>query len=88
MQQIGLRERGIYAFPDGTRVVVRADEPNKTALYYLSDWELFGGGEVEAERNAPAFRVVEADDDGQIFRFGIPTRGHLYDLTDSGRTAR
>ena len=88
MLQVGIREYGIYTFPDGTRVIARSREPVGTLLYYLSDWQLFGGREVEAERNAPAFRIVEADHAGQIFRFGMRTRWHLDDLSDTGQTAR
>ena len=88
MQVIHIRERGIYSFPDGTLVVAQPREPSGTLLFYLSDWEVFGGAEVQAERNATAFRIIEANADGQILRFGIPTRWQLDDLSDTGRTAR
>ena len=88
MQVIHIRERGIYSFPDGTLVVAQPREPSATLLFYLSDWEVFGGAEVQAERNATAFRIIEANADGQILRFGIPTRWQLDDLSDTGRTAR
>ncbi len=88
IQHTGLREHGVYSFPDGTQVVSRAREAGGSVLYYLADWELFGSFEVEAERNAPAFRIVEANSMGQIFRFGLPTQWYLDDLTDTGHTAK
>ena len=86
MHWLELRQHGVYKFPDGTQIVACPCASNRHALYYLSDWKLFGAGEVKADLNAPAFRIVEANSAGQIFRFGMPTRWYLNDLTDTGRT--
>ncbi|HVF50225.1 MAG TPA: hypothetical protein VNA19_09080 [Pyrinomonadaceae bacterium] len=87
MQGIGLREHGIYAFPDGTQVVACTDESGRTVLYYLTDWRLFGGDEVCSEQNAAAFRIFAASPSNLITRLGQPTRWTLRDLSDTGRTA-
>ena len=87
LQRIQLRTHGVYSFPDGTEVVACERDHAGPSLYYLSDWNLYGADEVEAEQNAPAFRLLEADSSGLIFRFGMPTRWSLEDLIDTGRTA-
>lgn len=85
---VELRDRGIYAFPDGTQVVACAHARDGSYLYYLRDWKLYGAGEVEAERNALAFRLLETDRGGQILMYGYPTRWSVVDLAYTGRTAR
>lgn len=87
MHRIELRERGIYALPDGTQVVACTDESGHTILYYLTDWRLFGGDEVCSEHNAAAFRIFVANPSNLITRLGQPTRWNLRDLSDTGRTA-
>ena len=83
-----LKERGIYAFPDGTQVVACAHDEHGSRLYYLKDWKLYGSLEVVAERNAPAFRLLEIDKAGRILMYGYPTRWTVEDLVDTGRVAR
>ncbi len=83
-----MREHGIYVFPDGTQVVACIGENSRTILYYWDDWKLYGAATVEAESNAPAFRLLEANQMGQITRFSAPTRWHLDDLADTGQTAK
>jgi len=82
-----LKERGIYAFPDGTQVVACANDRRGALLYYLRDWKLYGGHEVVAERNATAFRLLETDNAGRILMYGYPTRWTIEDLVDTGRVA-
>jgi hypothetical protein len=82
-----LKEHGIYAFPDGTQVVACASDTRCALLYYLRDWKLYGGKEVIAERNAPAFRLLETDHAGRILMYGCPTRWNIKDLVDTGRVA-
>lgn len=82
-----LRERGIYAFPDGTQVVVCAADGYASLLYYLKDWKLYGALEVLAERNATAFRLLETDHAGRILMYGYPTRWTVEDLVDTGHIA-
>jgi hypothetical protein len=82
-----LKEHGIYAFPDGTQVVACGHETRGPLLYYLKDWKLYGGSEVVAERNAPAFRLLETDDAGRILMYGYPTRWTIEDLVDTGCVA-
>jgi hypothetical protein len=86
-QAAALREHGIYVLPDGTQVVLCAGTTSQTVLYYLTDWKLFGE-EVTAERNAVPFRILAANDIGAIRKLGQPTRWHLDDLIDTGRTAK
>jgi hypothetical protein len=83
-----LKEHGIYAFPDGTQVVACAHDVHGSLLYYLRDWKIYGGSEVVAERNAPAFRLLETDSTGRILMYGYPTRWTIEDLVDTGRVAR
>ncbi|HEX8142132.1 MAG TPA: hypothetical protein VF553_06010 [Pyrinomonadaceae bacterium] len=86
--EISLKERGIYAFPDGTQVVACPADGQGSRLYYLRDWKLYGAGEVVAERNAPAFRLLETDSEGRILMYGYPTRWTIEDLVYTGRVAR
>jgi hypothetical protein len=79
-----LKERGIYAFPDGTQVVACAAEGCVSLLYYLKDWKLHGESEVLAERNATAFRLLETDHVGRILMYGYPTNWTVADLIDTG----
>lgn len=83
-----LKDQGIYVFPDGTQVVACAGDARGAVLYYLRDWRLYGADEVRASRNAPAFRLLEADHAGRILMYGYPTRWRVEDLTDTGRVAR
>lgn len=88
MPSVALRDRGIYALPDGTQVVVCTDSASgATILYYLTDWRLFGGEEIRAERNASTFRILHTSPADLIYRLGQPTRWNLQDLLDTGRTA-
>jgi hypothetical protein len=87
MREISLKERGIYAFPDGTQVVVCSDDRDGSVLYYLRDWKLYGAQEVAAEHNAPAFRLLEANPAGSILMYGYPTHWTIKDLVDTGRVA-
>jgi hypothetical protein len=82
-----LKERGIYAFPDGTQVVACAAGGRGALLYYLKDWKLYGAMEVLAERNATAFRLLETDHAGRILMYGYPTSWTVEDLVDTGRVA-
>ena len=83
-----LKERGIYAFPDGTQVVACVGDGCGSLLYYLKDWKLYGAPEVLAERNATAFRLLATDGAGRILMYGYPTRWTVKDLIDTGRVAR
>jgi hypothetical protein len=87
MQMVGLRERGIYALPNGTQVVACTDASGFTVLYYLTDWKLFGGDEVCSEHNAAAFRIFQTNSANLILRLGQPTTWNLHDLSDTGHTA-
>jgi hypothetical protein len=82
-----LKERGIYAFPDGTQVVACGADGRGSLLYYLKDWKLYGAPEVLAESNATAFRLLKTDHAGRILMFGYPTRWTVEDLVDTGRFA-
>ncbi|HYO62866.1 MAG TPA: hypothetical protein VER08_04340 [Pyrinomonadaceae bacterium] len=82
-----LRECGVYALPDGTRVVACSGGGERPALFYLTDWKLFGGEELCGAPRSSAFRILEAGPDGLIRRLGRPTDWQLADLEDTGRTA-
>ncbi|HEV2912781.1 MAG TPA: hypothetical protein VGX92_05635 [Pyrinomonadaceae bacterium] len=86
-RKVPLKEQGIYAFPDGTQVVACAGDGRGLVLYYLRDWKLYGAKEVLAERNAAAFRLLEANPTGSILIYGYPTRWTVEDLVDTGRVA-
>ncbi|HYY55929.1 MAG TPA: hypothetical protein VE842_01290 [Pyrinomonadaceae bacterium] len=87
IHEVPLKEQGIYAFPDGTQVVACAVGEHGLVLYYLRDWKLYGAAEVLAERNAAAFRLLEANPAGSILMYGYPTRWTVKDLVDTGRVA-
>jgi len=88
-REIILKEQGIYAFPDGTQVVAcDSRDGRRLVLYYLRDWKLYGADVVVAERNAPAFRLLEADMAGSIHMYGYPTCWTVEDLVDTGRIAQ
>jgi hypothetical protein len=76
MQQINLRERGIYTLPDGREFVVHAVFRGGYVLYTTGAWEFFG------------IHAYESDDAGQLHLNGRPTYWHVEDLTDTSRTAR
>lgn len=87
MTETNLRERGVYALPDGTRVVACADGGERPALFYLTDWTLFGGEALREPADSSAFRLLDISPDGLIRRLGRPTRWQLTDLHDTGHTA-
>ncbi len=71
-----LRERGVYALPDGREFVAHAVFRGGYVLYTPEAWEFFG--------HPYAFESNEA---GQIRLAGQPTDWRLEDLTDTTRTA-
>lgn len=71
-----LRERGIYALPDGREFVVHAVFRGGYVLYTPEAWKFFG--------HPYAF---ESNAAGQILLAGRPTNSRLEDLTDTTRTA-
>jgi hypothetical protein len=75
MQKSGLRERGIYALPDGREFVVHAVFRGGYVLYLPGAWEFFG------------LHAYESDKDGMLRLNAKPTCWHLEDLIDTKRTA-
>jgi hypothetical protein len=71
-----LRERGIYALPDGREFVVHAVFRGGYVLYTPGAWEFFG------------MHAYESDLAGLIRLNGRPTYWRVEDLTDTTRTAR
>lgn len=70
-----LRERGIYALPDGREFVIHAVFRGGYVLYTTWAWEFFG------------MHSYESDHAGLIRLNGRATHWHLEDLTDTSRTA-
>jgi hypothetical protein len=75
MLKINLRERGIYALPDGREFVVHAVFRGGYVLYTTAAWEFFG------------MHAYESDDRGQLRLNGRRICWHIEDLTDTSRTA-
>ncbi|OLE55491.1 MAG: hypothetical protein AUG51_03265 [Acidobacteria bacterium 13_1_20CM_3_53_8] len=71
-----LRERGIYALPDGREFVIHAVFRGGYILYTPVGWEFSG------------VHLYESDDSGRIRSNGRPTHWNIGDLTDTSRTAR
>ena len=71
-----LRERGIYALPDGREFVVHAVFRGGYVLYTPEAWEFFG------------LYSFESNAAGQIRVSGRATHWCIEDLTDTDRTAR
>ena len=72
----GLRELGVYTLPDGGVYVASSFYSGGYCLYTPPAWELFAGAELRV------------DTGGRLLRRGTPTRWDVYDLRDTGRTAR
>ena len=75
MDKVELRERGIYALPDGKEYVVCAVKEGGSNLYDRVGW------------NYLSLAVYRAHRDGSLYRNLAPTRWRLGDLTDTGQTA-
>ena len=72
----GLRELGVYTLPDGSEYVASRLYSEGCSLYTTPAWELFAGAELQVDTR------------GRLLRRGLPTRWNVYDLRDTGRTAR
>lgn len=75
MARIELRERGIYALPDGKEYVVCAVKGGGFNLYDPEGW------------NFLSLAVYRAHEDGRLYRNLSPSSWGLDDLLDTGRTA-
>jgi hypothetical protein len=73
---LNLRERGIYALPDGKEFVIHAVFRGGYLLYTLEAWEFFGA------------YAYESNPGGQIRSSERATHWSIEDLTDTSRTAR
>jgi hypothetical protein len=71
-----LRERGIYALPDGREFVAHAVFRGGYVLFTPGDWEFSGA------------HLYETNAAGQIRVKGRPTTWRVEDLADTRRTAR
>lgn len=71
-----LRERGIYALPDGREFVVHAVFRGGYVFYTPEDWERFGG------------HAYESNADGDLRWNGEPDQWRTEQLIDTSRTAR
>jgi hypothetical protein len=71
-----LRERGIYALPEGGEFVVHGGFQAGYVLYTPAAWEFFG------------IHAYESDEAGKIHFHGRSTCWHVDDLIDTSRTAR
>ena len=76
MHRFLLRERGVYALPDGRRFVAHASTPDSYSLFALRAWR----------QAAPAEYVLRPD--GRILSKGVPTRWHAADLAFTGHVIR
>ena len=76
MQNINLRERGIYLLPDGREFVAHVAFRGSYVLYTLGAWEFFG------------LHMYESDYSGRLLLRGKPTYWRVEDLSDTTRTAR
>jgi hypothetical protein len=76
MQEIELRERGIYRLPDQREFVVcHSGDGSGYLLYTPGAWRRYGMAEYRAQVN------------GRILSRGLVTRWRLEDLRDTGCTA-
>ncbi|HEX6182847.1 MAG TPA: hypothetical protein VFZ44_02975 [Pyrinomonadaceae bacterium] len=75
-EEVRLRELGIYTLPDGGEYVASSFYSGVCCLYTPPSWELFAGDELRV------------DTGGGLLKRGSPTRWNVYDLRDTGRTAR
>lgn len=73
---LSLRERGIYALPDGKEFVVHAVFRGGYLFYTREAWEFFGA------------YAYESNHAGQVRSSEHATHWHIEDLTDTSRTAR
>jgi hypothetical protein len=73
---VGLRELGVYTLPDGSEYVASSFYSEGRCLYTPPAWELFAGAELRVDAR------------GRLLRRGLPTCWSVYDLRDTGRTAR
>jgi len=73
---IRLRERGIYALPDGDEFVIHAVFRGGYLLYRREAWEFFGA------------YAYESNSAGQIRSSERASHWRIEDLTDTCRTAR
>jgi hypothetical protein len=71
-----LRERGIYAMPDGREFVAHAVFRGGYVFYTPEDWDRFGP------------HAHESTADGHLRWNGQPDQWRTEDLIDTGRTAR
>jgi hypothetical protein len=71
-----LRERGIYALPDGREFVVHAVFRGGYVFYTIEDWDVFGT------------YSYEADSLGHLRWNGTGDQWSTQDLIDTSRTAR
>ena len=75
-EAMSLRERGVYALPNGRELVVLCKDENGRVSFRLGGWEHFELTEYE---------VNEA---GRLIFQGKLTAWDVADLKDTGRTAR
>ena len=71
---VSLRELGLYSLPDGKEYIVSTFYSDGFSLYSAKAWDSFGNAEYWMS------------EDGQIFKYGIPTLWTIRDLKDTGRT--
>ena len=76
MHRFSLRERGVYALPDGRRFVAHAVTPDAYSLHSLRGWR----------RARPAEYLLRTD--GRILSKGVPTRWHAADLAFTGHVIK
>ena len=74
MQRMRLRERGIYALPDGKEYILCAVIEGGYNLYEPDGW------------NALSLAEYRVYSDGKLYRKLEPTPWSIKDLTDTGRT--
>jgi hypothetical protein len=70
------RELGIYELPDGRKFVVSTLYANGCALYPVWAWDTYGNAEYWLSK------------DGRVLSRGIPTKWSVFDLKDTGETAK
>jgi len=75
MSRIVLREYGIYVLPDNREFVVRGSGRDGYCFYSHQAWKGSGSSEYRLST------------EGRLLSKGLPTRWHIDDLTDTGRTA-
>jgi hypothetical protein len=75
MPAVELRERGIYALPDGREFVISTSGDGAGYLLYnLEAWRRHALPDYRTQMN------------GRILSRGVVTRGRMEDLKDTGRT--